>query len=422
MATTKQALAFLTDIHNELTAFLAGVGLLDNQTAINELETKFNTALTAFLAEYEALLGGMATASSQVDSLSEKIDLLEEYYRIENERLMALRSEKEDLVREIDFLEEQKASIEQIAQGQREGIEAKIEEIEQDITDTEAELESLRQNPDAHAQQIKALEKELNGHLIRLQLQKEVLALSGLDTAQQVATVELQIEQQGEDVKELEEEEIIGQEEIVNQLNQQLETLQTELVPLTEAETLAQSNLAGFESDYQYLLTEDVTEFLDGGVTEDSPEAVQLWQQIVAVEVQEVIAERLVSLESQDTTEQVIEVAIGRDSIEGYVVLEGQIATEIQVLNDIWLGNLEESNQFTVDVFNLSQERNEAVDNLVTYIEENLAESEGEYVLDKIGYEEALALQEAQVKYRDGLALAVDSLTEAVEVFELRVE
>ncbi|MFM7440907.1 MAG: lectin-like protein, partial [Snowella sp.] len=104
------------------------------------------------------------------------------------------------------------------------------------------------------------------------------------------------------------------------------------------------------------------------------------------------------------------------------VRLEGKLTAEIKGISDIWLKTLSESHDWTIKVFDLTQAREQNVDNLVALIETNLANPQGEYVLDRIQLAEKIAAQEALVKYRDATAQTKDSVEEAIAVWEKRIE
>ena len=50
---TQLILDLLTQSYNDLTNFFAGLGLLDNELAISQLKTNFETGWQNFLAEYK---------------------------------------------------------------------------------------------------------------------------------------------------------------------------------------------------------------------------------------------------------------------------------------------------------------------------------------------------------------------------------
>lgn len=413
---TKLAIELLTQSYNNLIAFLYGLSLLNNETAINSLKSAFDAAFQVFLDEYEELRKDVSVTSSEIQTIEEKLTIANKIYRFEQERLQRLIADKASLVKEIEIFEEQKESIEKFSDEEKLVIKAKVDEIKEDISETEEEISQLRQDTNSNEQQIDALNRELIAHILRLDTQKELLSLSRLDTAQKFESVKLQIQQQTEDLERLNNQEIVEQETIVNDANQKLLDLQSELEGLQATATLAETALTDFETINAYLLAEDVTGFLDWNIDENTPEVIKLWQQYLAVEGEEKISERLTSLQSQAASEDAVTVALEADSIEGYVILGAELAEEIESLSAIWLENLQESHKLTVDVWNLSEKRTEAVNELESYIEDNLADPEGEYLLDKIQLQEAIARQEAQVNYADALGESVDSLEEAIAV------
>nr|MDJ0510470.1 hypothetical protein [Crocosphaera sp.] len=263
---------------------------------------------------------------------------------------------------------------------------------------------------------IEALKNQLISYSVQLEAQKDLLSLSKIDIVQKLELIELQIQQNTEDLERLNNQDIFEQETVVNNANQKLSDLQSELQELKATAILAETELTDFETINAYLLAEDVTGFLDWNIDEDTPEVVKLWQQYLAVEGEEIISERVTSLQSQATSEDAVTVALEADSIEGYIILGADLAEEIESLSAIWLENLQESHQLTVDVWNLSEQRTEAVNELESYIEDNLADPEGDYLLDKIQLQEAIARQEAQINYADALGESVDSLEEAIAV------
>jgi hypothetical protein len=165
-----------------------------------------------------------------------------------------------------------------------------------------------------------------------------------------------------------------------------------------------------------------VTRFLGWSLTETTPEAVKLYQQVLAMDGLNVIAARLTSLHSQGVSEQEVKRALAGNSIEDYVRLEGKLAAEIKGISDIWLETLSHSHDWSVKVFDLTQVQEQKVDNLVAYVEANLANPQGDYILDRIQLAEKIAAQEALVKYREATAQAKDSVEEAIAVWEKRIE
>ena len=418
---TQLALELLTQTEYDLATFIAGLGLLGNETTIAQLYLDLDLALIEFQEEYKTLKTEVDINASRLEVFEEKLTLAADLYAVENDRLQDFFNQKAKLVREIESFQEQKVIIEQFQESGQKAIEDKINEIKQDFERVEGELDELKQN-EPNSELIDGLEKELFAYVHQLESHKDLLSLNGLDNAQKLDTIELQIQQKSENLEVLETTKIPQQQDIVDgRLTKYLET-QTALESLQTEQATATEALDLFEEANAFLLTADWTNFSDGQVGDNSSEVVILQQQVLALEKLQIIEERLTSLQSQESSEEGVDLALAADTIASYVQLNGQLATEVNDLSAIWLGNLQESHDLTGKLWDLSHNRAEKVDDFVAYVEENLATPEGIYVLDRIQLEEAILRQEAQVKYRDTLAQSVDSLQEAIEVFEARVE
>jgi hypothetical protein len=272
------------------------------------------------------------------------------------------------------------------------------------------------------APSITILQSELVGHIFRLEAQKDILGINGLGLAQKLETIRLQVQQESDDLAALKATTIIQQQALVNEANDKVTALQTQLQQSQNSQVNADKSLTDFQKNYAYLLAEDVTSFLEWALTGKTPEVVKLYQQVLATDGLNVIEGRLTSLQSQGVSEQEVKTALAGNSIENYVRLEGKLAAEIKGISDIWLETLSHSHDWSVKVFDLTQVREQKVDNLVAYIEANLANPQGEYALDRIQLAEKIAAQEALVKYREATAQAKDSVEEAIAVWEKRIE
>ncbi|MGK7887011.1 MAG: LamG-like jellyroll fold domain-containing protein, partial [Crocosphaera sp.] len=428
---TQLILDLLTQSYNDLTNFFVGLGLLDNELAISQLKTNFETAWHNFLAEYKLKKEELNLSNANLEILLNEVILDQNYQLVEEERLQDLLIDKSALEKRIEIFQEQKSSIENFSEAEKQVINSKIIQIKDDILQTEEQLEQHRQqlsNSTSETEinelklEIKVLQKELIAHILRLETQKDLLGLSDLDLAQKLATVELQISQESDDLERLNTIIIPEQETIVANANDVLLTLESKLNNAETTQLTAENSLTNFEQTNNYLLTDDFTNFLDWNIIDNTPEVVKDWQKVLGLQNLEITEDRLISFQSQAFLEDSVSVALGINNLESFIQLEQQLATEIQTLSDIWWTNLEDSHDWTIKVFNLIQNRTDSVNDLVIYIEDNLAIPEEDYVLDQINLKEAIALQEAQVKYRDSLAQSVDSLEEAISVFETRVE
>ena len=104
---TKLAIELLTQSQQNLSTFLAGLGLLDNGTAVAHLKAKFETAFQTFLKEYDSLKSNRDVEVSKVAVSSDRVLLAREYYELENGRLNELLIEKSSLESRLKYLREQ---------------------------------------------------------------------------------------------------------------------------------------------------------------------------------------------------------------------------------------------------------------------------------------------------------------------------
>ena len=80
---TKLAIELLTQSYNNLIAFLYGLSLLNNETAINSLKSAFDAAFQVFLDEYEELRKDVSVTSSEIQTIEEKLTIANKIYRFE---------------------------------------------------------------------------------------------------------------------------------------------------------------------------------------------------------------------------------------------------------------------------------------------------------------------------------------------------
>lgn len=99
MTTTQVALELLTQSHDNLTLFLAGLGLSGNESAVIELKTKFDRAFQGFLEQYNTITNTVSVKASEIEQMSQKAALAQEDQRVENDRLQFLLNNKSTVSR-----------------------------------------------------------------------------------------------------------------------------------------------------------------------------------------------------------------------------------------------------------------------------------------------------------------------------------
>jgi Ca2+-binding RTX toxin-like protein len=551
LVTTKLAINLLTQSQNNLTATLAGLGLLGNGETINTLKQKFDLIIKAAFVEQEKLSGKVYIIDEKVQQSNEKLELAVSHNTTEQERLLNLKKEQGELQIAVRTLEDKKKIFGSDGNGKKADIqneivaikdnikktESDIKQIEQVITDgvnliarygslldqantaqananyhnqfaqrwdivgygkkrtrwgkvkneavygwvTNQEQVNLRDQYQNQANQLTADANSIQGkvddfnknkstlqankdskntelwlYIHELDAKQNLLLFVGTQSDNELALVDLQIEQAKEDLQQLQITEIPNQEKAVERTNQRVTQGQSELDRLRSDKGSAQKDLDTFVKDNQELLATDlslgllkdaiakvqgtiaslqgdlakpnqsvdVINGLNKQIGVEQGKLVQLKQQsqLLALEELEVNQERLESLNGQLASEVSVNGGVKINTIEGYVILVPQLVQQLTGLSDIWVGNLKENHRFTVEVNDLFQKDIAAFESLTDYIGDNLADPYEDYVLNKVQLDEAIALQDTQIKYRDALAKAVDDLGENIALQKKSVQ
>ncbi|NCS30372.1 MAG: hypothetical protein GPJ18_18240 [Microcystis aeruginosa F13-15] len=289
-----------------------------------------------------------------------------------------------------------------------------------------------------------------------LDAKNNLLSFVGTRSDNELALVNLQLDQGKEDLQQLEKTEIPSQEKAAQATNLKVTQAQSDLDKLKTDKVSAQKNLDNFVKDNKELLTTDLSlgllkdaitkvqnkiASLKGDLAKPNQSATtikglneaiaveqgklgQLKQQyqLLGLEALEINQGRLESFNQQQATENSVNDAVKVNTIEGYVVLLPQLVQQMTGLSDVWGENLKQNHGFTVEVNNLFQNNLTAFDGLTKYIGDKFAVPYSDYSLNKIQLDDAIAIQDTQVKYRDALAQAVDDLGENIALQKKAVE
>ncbi|MDJ0583147.1 hypothetical protein, partial [Crocosphaera sp.] len=193
----------------------------------------------------------------------------------------------------------------------------------------------------------------------------------------------------------------------VNNIEKKIITLETELQALqqegvnSEAISFKQEEIA----QQQQYLTE-----------------LQTYRETIVLEETEFSQKQQTILDTETDGQQAINQAIEINTIESYVSLITQLGQQTQGLIDIWVDHLEESHNYTLEIYNSSQAHSEVFDNLSGYLIENLDSPFEEYSLNSIQLEEANLIYDGVLQRRDGLMNAVDDLEDAIALLQKKIE
>jgi Ca2+-binding RTX toxin-like protein len=289
-----------------------------------------------------------------------------------------------------------------------------------------------------------------------LEAKNNLLSFASNQNGNDLALLDLQLSQSQTDLMQLKDADIPSQKVIVDSTTQRVTQVQSELDQFKTQKVSAQQDLDTFVENNKELLTTDLslnllqdsitqvqvkitslqgdlaqpnqsTDILNGltqtlGLEQGKLEKLKQQYQLLALEALEVNQGRLESLNGQLAAETSTNNAVQVNTIGGYVALLPQFVQQLTELSDVWAENLKDNHQFTVDVNNLFQLNLTDFEGIAGYIEDNLADPYSDYVLNGIQLDEAIAIQDAQVKYQDALAKTVDDLGENIELQKKSVE
>ena len=289
-----------------------------------------------------------------------------------------------------------------------------------------------------------------------LDAKNNVLSFVSTQSGNDLALLDLQLSQSQTDLTQLKNTDIPSQKTITDGTTQRVTQVKSELDQLKTQNVSAQKSLDSFNQSNKELLTTDLSlDLLQDSITKSQANIVSLQSklatpnqsvsvinslnlsltneqtklgqlkqqyQLEALEVLAVNQDRLESLKGQLAAESSVSGAVKETTIGGYVVLVSQFADQLTGLSDAWAESLKENHQFTVEVSNLFDSNLTSFVGVKKFIEDNLATPYSDYVLNGIQLDEALAIQEAGVKFRDVLAKTVDDLQENIELQKKSVE
>jgi hypothetical protein len=330
----------------------------------------------------------------------------------------------------------------------------------QSKTQNEQKLKDIQKNIDNASTRLKAetnaglkdgIQKEINGYLIQIQEQQNLLSIATTRYNQDLGVIDFQISESNQDLQALTSNIIPKQVEELEKKNQALVAVKTAWEANKQAVTVADKALGDFLTDYAFLKTQDYSsKFLQDTVNSLNQKISNLQTNLTSLKnsngsTSEILALEKAILEKQKIVGEVqdygktvlagevefkqeletrkatsadhlasVKVALGSNNIESYVTLSSQLANQLKGLTTVWVDDLQDNHNLTIKVWNGLQAESQAFDSLTSYIDENLATPYGDYYLNEIQLDEALQIQESTVRRRDALADSVNFVTDAL--------
>ncbi|NCR44162.1 MAG: hypothetical protein GPJ09_07665 [Microcystis aeruginosa SX13-01] len=411
-------------------------------TKLEQLTLPIPTALK----QYETLSSELDKAKVKLDTTEEQLTLANDDYSFAKETFAGSLSKQKSLTETLQNLGNKKTALTSSFTQSKTQNEQKQKDIQKNIDNA-----STRLKAETNAGLKDGIQKEINGYLIQIQQQQNLLSIATTKYDQELGVIDFQISESNQDLQALTSNIIPKQVEELEKKNQALVAVKTAWEANKQAVTVADKALGDFLTDYAFLKTQDYSsKFLqdtvnslnqkisnlqtnltslknsNGSTSEISAlEKAILEKQKIVGEVQDygktVLAgevEFKQELETRKTTSAdhlaSVKVALGNNNIEGYVTLSSQLANQLKGLTTVWVDDLQDNHNLTIKVWNGLQAESQAFDSLTSYIDENLATPYGDYYLNEIQLDEALQIQESTVRRRDALADSVNFVTDAL--------
>ncbi|GCA89332.1 Calx-beta domain-containing protein [Microcystis aeruginosa] len=407
---------------------------------------KLTLPIPTALKQYETLSSELDKAKVKLDTTEEQLRLANDDYSFAKETFEGSLSKRKSLTDILQNLANKKTALTSSFTQSKTQNEQKQKDIQKNIDDAYTRLKA-ETNPGIKD----GIQKEINGYLIQIQEQQNLLSIATTKYNQELAVVIFQIDDSNQELQGLTSNIIPKQVEDLEKKNQALVDIKTAWEGNKQAVTVADKALGDLLTDYAFLKTQDysskflqdtvdslkqkigalqanLTALKSGNGSNSQIAALEkaiLEKQKIVGEVQDyqktVLAGELEfkqELETRKGTaadhEASVKVALGNNNIEGYVSLNSQLANQLKGLTTVWVDNLEDNHNLTIKVWNGSQATSEVFDSLTSYIDENLATPYGDYYLNEIQLDEALQIRESTVRRRDALADSVDFVEDAL--------
>jgi len=426
-------------IRQEIEAVKGRINITDAQ--IKELTQKIQAGL-AMAARYDTLVAGANTAQNNANyhnQFAQRWDIVG-YER-------GRSGKKKEIYGWV--VNQEQVNLRDGYQNQANQLRAEAAAIQGLVSEFNLNKSNIQATKDGKTSEMWLLYQELDA-------KNNLLSFVGTKNENELALIQLQLQQAAEDLLQLEKTTIPDQEKLAQATNQRVAQIQSDLDKLTANKIAVQKNSDDFtKSNKEILSTDQSLDLFKNAITSVQEkikslqsslarpnqsastvkglnESIALEQgklarlkqqyQLLGLEALEVNQGRLDSFNQQLATESSVKDAGRLDTIEAYVVLVPQLVQQMTGLSDIWVENLKKNHGFTIEVNGLFQKNLTAFDGLTKYIGDKLADPYINYYLNNLQLNEALAIQDTQVKYQDALAQAADDLGENIVLQKKAVE
>ena len=341
---------------------------------------KLTLPIPTALKQYETLSSELDKAKVKLDTTEQQLRLANDDYSFAKETFEGSLSKRKSLTDILQNLANKKTALTSSFTKSKTEIEQKQKDIQKNIDNAYARLKA-----ETNAGIKDGIQKEINGYLIQIEQQQNLLSIATTKYNQELAVVIFQIDDSNQELQGLESNIIPKQVEDLEKKNQALVDVKTAWEGNKQAVTVADKALGDLLTDYAFLKTQDysskflqdtvdslkqkigalqanLTALKDGNGSNSEIAALEkaiLEKQKIVGEVQDyqktVLAGELEfkqELETRKGTaadhEASVKVALGNNNIEGYVSLNSQLANQLKGLTTVWVDNLEDNHNRTL--------------------------------------------------------------------------
>ncbi|NCS55223.1 MAG: hypothetical protein GPJ23_24625 [Microcystis aeruginosa G13-05] len=326
-------------------------------TKLEQLTLPIPTALK----QYETLSSELDKAKVKLDTTEEQLTLANDDYSFAKETFAGSLSKQKSLTETLQNLGNKKTALTSSFTQFKTQNEQKQKDIQKNIDNA-----STRLKAETNAGLKDGIQKEINGYLIQIQEQQNLLSIATTRYNQDLGVIDFQISESNQDLQALTSNIIPKQVEELEKKNQALVDVKTAWEANKQAVTVADKALGDFLTDYAFLKTQDYSsKFLqdtvnslnqkisnlqtnltslknsNGSNSEISAlEKAILEKQKIVGEVQDyqktVLAGEVEFKQELETRKATsadhlasVKVALGNNDIEGYVTLSSQLANQL---------------------------------------------------------------------------------------------
>jgi Ca2+-binding RTX toxin-like protein len=397
-----------------LETYISTLGLVDKNQDLSQLELAVQIEINILLNQKYQLTQKVNQADVKINILDEDLRLLNDRYQSATGRYNSLEARKNADQSSISTLTAKKTSLVNLFNTDIQGVEAAITQLNNDITALQSQLKAP--NVTSESEKV-AIKKDVNAKLLDIDTQSNQLKIKRIDRDQRSALLDLQIAEAGDQINELNPQ-INAQKLLLDGYKVNIISREIEVNNLQAGRTTDVNALTNLEENYGNLIKDNTSITIGANYL---AKALQQHQQLLLSQEIGVNRERDFALDAQfDYIQDVSRITdkIREAGIDYYKVFLDSLTDKTKDITNIWQGNLAESVDYTQLITKEQKELSTARENLNKYVENTLADSDGNYHLAEIELNQAIRIREISAKQYDTIGSTKTSLEEIIALFK----